>query len=141
MPRLINNYVETGKVRLVFKSLDFLGQGSYRAALASQCVWNQSPEAYWDWHSKVFSEQRGGNWPTVDNLVQDAQDVEGVDAEALRSCLESEEYASAIQRHRSEASQMGVSATPNLVINGTVVNGNNYQRVKSLIETELNNSN
>lgn len=137
LPQLIRDYIAEGKVRFVFKPVAFLNQNSYRAALAAQCVWNQNPDAYWEWHSKVFSEQGSGEWASTDNLVRYSRNVEGVNASLIRSCLESEEYGDAVRRHQNEASNMGVSSTPALVINGTVVNGNNYDRVQSTIESAL----
>lgn len=140
MSRLMREYVADGEVRLVFRPLRVVSRNSYRAGVAAHCVWNGSPDAYWRWHSTIFSQQGGGDWATYDRLVDYTRGVSGVDAGALRDCIESGRFDGAIQRHMSEANRAGVRATPTLVINGTAVGGNDYDAVLNAIESELGNT-
>ena len=50
MPTLIKEYVETGKLKIVFKDYAFLGPDSTTAALYMHAVWDLYPDKFYDWH-------------------------------------------------------------------------------------------
>ncbi len=66
---LIDNYIETGKAKLVFIDLPFLGRDSPRAAQASYCAEDQ--EKYWEYHAMLYNFQDGhpdSGWADRDRL-------------------------------------------------------------------------
>ena len=72
LPRLRENYVASGEVRIVMKDFAFLGDDSRTAALASRCVWTNYDQQTWTrWHSTVFENQGSENsgWASEENLV------------------------------------------------------------------------
>lgn len=93
-PDLVREQVDPGRVRIVFVTLPFFGPDSMTSAVASRCVWGQvrdsEPDAYWDWHAAVFDEQddRNTGWAGTENLLEITASVDGVDAEALETCLD-----------------------------------------------------
>ena len=52
---LIDNYIETGKAKLVFMDLPFLGRDSITAAEASYCAEDQGK--YWEYHTMLYTFQ------------------------------------------------------------------------------------
>ena len=52
---IIDNYIETGKVNLVFIDLPFLGRDSITAAQATYCADDQGK--YWEYHETLYNFQ------------------------------------------------------------------------------------
>ena len=66
---LIDNYVETGKAKLIFVDLPFLGRDSPMAAQASYCAEDQGQ--YWEYHEMLYTFQDGhpdSGWADRDRL-------------------------------------------------------------------------
>ena len=66
---LIDNYIETGKAKLVFLDLPFLGRDSITAAQASYCAEDQGQ--YWEYHTMLYTFQDGhpdSGWADRDRL-------------------------------------------------------------------------
>ena len=63
MPVLIKEYVDTGKLKIVFKDFAFLSEDSTTAALYENAVWNLYPDKFYEWHEAMFraqDEEHGG---------------------------------------------------------------------------------
>lgn len=56
-PKLKKDYIDTGKVKFAFINVLFHGPESLLASLASESVYNQDPEAFWDFHDALFAAQ------------------------------------------------------------------------------------
>ncbi len=54
---LKSTYVDTGKVKVVFKDFQFLGEDSLTAALYARAVWELYPSEYFAWRIAIFSKQ------------------------------------------------------------------------------------
>lgn len=137
LPDLKDDYIATGDVKFTFKAVDFIGNdNSANAAQAAAAVWENDRESYWEWHRLTFENQGNGRtWGSPSNLADYASQTD-VDTD-VASAINSGEYAATVQRHRSEASEMGISATPGFYVNGTVVEGNDYDALQNAIEDEL----
>jgi protein-disulfide isomerase len=138
-PDLKDDYIATGEVKFTFKAVDFIGNdNSQNSAQAAAAIWDQSRENYWEWHRLTFRNQGNSRtWGSTSNLAEYASQT-GVEGDVVSSAVSSGEYAATVQRHRSEASERGVSATPGFYVNGTVVEGNDYDALQQAIEDELN---
>ncbi len=136
-PNLKDDYIATGDVKFTFKPVDFIGNDNSRnAAQAAAAVWENSPESYWQWHRLTFRNQgNGATWGSTSSLADYASQA-GVGTD-VASAVSSGEYAATVQRHRSEASDLGITATPGFYVNGTVVEGNDYGALQDAIEDEL----
>jgi|GEM_PF-2599025 len=55
VPGVIRDYVDSGKVRLVFKALPFHGEPALKLAVASLCAKEQGK--YWEMHDAIFGNQ------------------------------------------------------------------------------------
>src|ERR1035437_4569942 len=83
LPDIIKNYVDTGKVKIVFMDVAFLGNDSTTGALYSHAVWHLYPDKYFTWRTAMYTaqDQEGdqgfGNAASIDKL--DAT-ISGLDA-------------------------------------------------------------
>ena len=59
MPPWTQDYLATGKAKLIFKNIAFIGQESKSAAEAAVCASDQGK--FWEYHNKLFEEQNGEN--------------------------------------------------------------------------------
>jgi protein-disulfide isomerase len=62
-PTLIEDYVETGKLKIVFLDFVFLGQDSVTASVFDHAVWELYPEYYFTWREKMFASQDAEGGP------------------------------------------------------------------------------
>jgi protein-disulfide isomerase len=135
-PRIEEDYIKTGKARLVFKNFAFLGQESLWAAEAAYCAAEQG--GFWAYHDKLFANQRGENRGAFSkpNLVRFAREL-GLKTEDFQLCLDSGRYRQKVQDERREGEAQGVNSTPSFIVNGQLVRGVDYLGLRELIERSL----
>jgi len=117
-PELTRDYIETGKVNLVFVDLAFLGSDSPKAAQASYCAEDQ--EMYWDYHDLLYASQEStidGGWADSERLKAFAFSL-GLDMKLFESCLDSGKYSKRVQYNIQQARDHGVRGTPGFFIVG-----------------------
>ena len=132
-PQLKKDYIDTGKVKLVFKDfpLGFHAQAQ-KAAEAARCAGEQ--EKYWEMHDKLFSNQES---LSVENEKKWAKDL-GLNSGKFDSCLDSGKYAKDIQADSSYGQSIGVSGTPSFFVNGKqLVGAQPYSAFQAAIDAEL----
>src|SRR5438552_1957673 len=54
MPQLITDYVNAGKVKVVFKDFQFLGTDSQTLGQTARAVWDAAPNKFYTWHRAVY---------------------------------------------------------------------------------------
>ena len=117
-PAISENYIDTGKVNLVFVDLAFLGRDSPKAAEATYCAEDQN--AYWDYHDLLYVSQE----PKIDNGWANSERLKafafslGLDMELFESCLDSGKYSKRVQYNVQQARDHGVRGTPGFFIIG-----------------------
>lgn len=145
---LKKNYIDTGKVKLVFRDFPLgFHPAAQPAAEAAECArFIGGDAAYWKMHDKMFSEQNildsgsptGAVSKTVqftaDDLKKWAKDL-GYD---IGSCLDSKKFASEVQKDTAQGASYGVQGTPAFFVNGNLLSGAYpYAAFKQLIDAEL----
>jgi protein-disulfide isomerase len=134
LPDIKKNYIETGKVKLVYRDfpLESIHPMAMPAAIALECVREKGKdEAYWKMHDKVFANQ---GTLSVDNLKKWAKEL-GYD---IGTCLDSEKFKSEVQNDLQQGSSYGVRGTPAFFINGNLISGAQpYSVFEQAIEAEL----
>ncbi|MCS7197656.1 MAG: DsbA family protein [Candidatus Bipolaricaulota bacterium] len=135
-PRIDSDYIQTGKVRWIFKNFAFLGPESVWAAEAAYCAAEQG--GFWAYHDKLFANQRGENRGAFSkpNLVRFAREL-GLKVDDFQQCLESGRYREKIQNELREGQAQGINSTPSFLVNGQLVRGADYLRLRELIERNL----
>lgn len=125
---LLIEYVKNGKLRLEFRHLPILGEESVFAAVAAVCAAQQ--EGFWEYHSKLFLVQAEAGQLTREQLnvgrfdpaalVRYAGEV-GLDESAFGACLQEPATLAIVQADYTAARDLGLRATPTLVLNGQQV--------------------
>ena len=137
--QIVENHVETGQVRYVFKDfpLQNIHPQAVKAAEAARCAGEQ--EAFLAMHDQLFIRQ--DQWSNQDDAVERfvAYSEElGLDSDALAACLESGRYEDAVLADLAEGTALGVTGTPAFFVNGQLVPGAYpYETFEQLIEAEL----
>ncbi len=116
---IMTNYVDTGKVRFLFKDFpinDLSDRASSLAAEASYCAADQGK--YWEYHNEVYNNWKGENtgWVTKDSLRQFASNVGISDQAAFGQCLDSGKYVGVVRDNYNLAKNIGLNATPSFII-------------------------
>lgn len=114
LPRLIQTYIDTGKVRLVYRHFAVLGPDSVRAAEAAACAGDQGK--FWPYHDRLFAMQ-GQIALTHKNLLRLAQAL-ALDVTDFGTCLETGRFASQVQAETNAAATLGLRGTPGFMVNG-----------------------
>jgi protein-disulfide isomerase len=140
-PRLKKEYIDTGKVKLVFRDFPIvqIHPEALLASMAVDCAGEQ--DKYWQYHDKVFREQ----YNKGDDLVRfKAADLKkwakdtGLDQTKFDQCLDSEKYKSEVLKDKADGDAVSVQGTPTFFINGHVIGGAQaYPAFKNLIDSLL----
>ena len=140
-PRLKKDYIDTGKVKLVFRDFPLMQSHpeALLAAMAVNCAGEQGK--YWQYHDKVFREQYNKGDDVIRFKAADlkkwAKDIK-LDSSAFDQCLDSEKYKNEVMKDKMEGEAAGVQGTPTFFINGRVMGGaQQYPEYKKLIDDLL----
>lgn len=145
-----SEYVETGKVRLIYRDLPLsFHQDALPAALAAECARAQGgDEVYFAMHDKIFEGQNKLNQEqdpsrvlTVEipdeSLNQYATEL-GLDVSKFQSCVTNEEFKDEIAADQADAQKAGIDGTPGFIINGKVISGAQpFSTFQQVIEAAL----
>jgi len=124
-PAIYRQYIEPGKVNLVFVDLAFLGKDSPKAAQASYCAEDQN--MYWEYHDLLYTSQESkidSGWANSERLKAFAFSL-GLDMDLFDSCLDSEKYSKRVSFNIKQAQEHGVMGTPGFF----VVSSNGQQQI------------
>ena len=140
-PRLKKEYVDTGKVKLVFRDFPIkeIHPDATAAAMAAQCAADQGK--YWEYHDRIFREQDKG---TADVVRFKAADLKKwgaairLDAAAFNACVDSARYQDEVAKDYADGIAVGIQGTPTFFINGRFVGGaQSFPVFKKIIDEEL----
>jgi protein-disulfide isomerase len=140
---LVNDYVATGKVRLVYRHNPFIDdlsrtKESDQAANASECASEQG--RFWDYHDMLFANWNGENQGAFydKRLIAFAEKL-GLDMEKFESCFKANQYDDKIQADITEGESRNVTWTPSIFINGELVPSGlmDYLNLQQRIESAL----
>ncbi|MBD0315119.1 MAG: thioredoxin domain-containing protein [Nitrospiraceae bacterium] len=110
-PRIQARYVDTGKVRFLYRDYPRADQGpGVEAATAARCAGAQGK--YWAMHDRLFAE--GGRLQKT-MYVRHAAAM-GLDQAAFERCLKDGRYTKSIFTDREEANRWGFHGTPGFIL-------------------------
>ena len=143
MPQLIKDYVDTGKVKIVYKDFSFLGPDSDTLGHWGRAVWAVAPDKFEAWHKAVYDNQGEENtgWAT-------SADIQKITASVLTAAqtaqvaqlavADATQYQNAMNADKQEGTQDGVEGTPALLIGDQMVAGaETYAQVQAVINAQL----
>lgn len=143
MPQIIKDYVETGKLKVVFKDYQFLGPDSQTLGKYSRAVWEVAPDKFYEWHKTMFENQGTENtgWATEDKIQSVTTKVLGSnDSVKVVALVKSngDAYQKEMDDDRNEGTAMGISGTPAAVVGKQLVSGAQpYSSFKQAIDAAL----
>jgi protein-disulfide isomerase len=129
----LKNWVSTGAATLELHPISFLdGRGSpnafsSRAANASLCVADYSPDNFFAYNTRLFQSQPAESQPGPDNadMIAFAQEVGATNIEQISSCINSKMFGSFIKNATERAlsqpipgTDLRVTGTPAVFVNG-----------------------
>lgn len=139
---ILENYVETGKVKLIFKDYTIIGQDSVNAAHGSHCASEQG--MFWEYHDILYSNwaEENTGWASSANLIRFASEVE-LDVDAWRDCMNEARYLDRLRASNEDARDLELPGTPSFFVIGpqghvtTVIGPQPYETFSKLFELEL----
>jgi protein-disulfide isomerase len=132
------DYIDTGKVKFIYREVYFDRYGLWAAMLA-RC---SGEMRYFGINGVLFEKQQewaASNDPAtvIANLKTIGRSA-GMTDEALDACFNDQKLAEAmVKRFEETMAADGVEATPTLFINGTKHSNMSYADLKALIDAEL----
>jgi protein-disulfide isomerase len=118
--QFISEFVDTGKVRFVFRDLPLKQhQNAFPAATAAACASDQAK--FWDMHKVLFrgqDEWAGLSADAAQNKFADYANQIGVDGAALKTCMVSGKHAAAIQADADAGYALNIGGTPSFFVGG-----------------------
>jgi len=108
-PRLQRKYVETGKVRLLYRDYPRDPEGpAMTAAIAARCAGDQG--RYWDMHDRLY-----GGPIDIDRLQAHVRTI-GLNQPAFAACLRDAPHRGAILQDKEDGIRIGFVGTPGFVL-------------------------
>ena len=133
-PQIIKEYVDTGKVKLVYRDYPLgFHPNAQKAAEASECAHEQNK--FWEMHDKLFENQES---LSEVNYKKWATEL-GMDSNKFNDCLDTGKYEEEVQKDLQAGSDAGVSGTPGFFVNHQIISGAvPFAVFKEVIDAELN---
>ncbi len=136
LKQIRQEYIETGKVRFVFKHLAFLGPESVQAAEATECASEQ--DKFWLFHDYLFQDLITNHTALNVEVLTSMAEKLGLQASSFKTCLDSGRYSGRISQDTMAAQGMGVRGTPGFLVNGVFLSGAQpFEVFQQIIEEKL----
>lgn len=112
---IVKNYIDTGKVKMIFKDFTIIGQDSITAANAAHCAQEQGK--FWQYHDALYNNWSGENtgWASVTNLTLIAKQT-GLNQDQFNQCMTQAKYMQVVRGSVSDANSLGLTGTPDFFI-------------------------
>ena len=109
------DFIKTGKVKIIFKDFPLNGPDSKLAAEASYCA--QDQEKYWQYHDELYKNWGGERtgWITRESLTKFAETVD-LDIEKFNKCLDDHKYENKVNSLYAFGKEIGIDATPSFLV-------------------------
>ncbi|MDH5463429.1 MAG: thioredoxin domain-containing protein [Nitrosopumilus sp.] len=112
---IIDDYIKTGKAKLVFRDFPLNGPDSSLAAEASYCADEQ--EKYWQYHNELYRNWEGERtgWITRESLDRFATTID-LNLDEFNKCLDSHKYQNTVNINYEFGKDIGIDATPSFLV-------------------------
>ncbi|MBI2033693.1 MAG: DsbA family protein [Candidatus Liptonbacteria bacterium] len=137
---LRENYIKSGKVKMVFMNFSFLGPESTAAAEAAECAKDQ--KQFWAFHDAIYETEIKDGRENNGNLNRDlflklASELK-LDNSSFTSCFDSKKYARQVEEDNNNARALGVNSTPTTFVNSQkLIGALPYAQFKAAIDSIL----
>ncbi|MEV5693020.1 DsbA family protein [Micromonospora globbae] len=136
-PKLVQEYVDKGLVRIEWRDLPYLGAESNDAAAAGRAAAAQGK--FWEFHNAVYAKERRVNSGSLnEDALRDIARSVGLDVARFDTDRASAATRAAVLRDQQEATSMGITGTPAFIVGDTpVVGAQPYEAFKQTIDRQL----
>lgn len=120
---IVENYVNTGKVRYEFKHFPLnIHPQAPNASLAAECALEQNK--FWEMHDAIFENQNewSGKNEHLDIFKKLAKNL-GLNENQYNSCLDDKKYTGNVETDYQEGLKRSIRGTPSFYINGQLLVG------------------
>ncbi len=139
---ILKNYVETGKVRMIFKDYNIIGPDSISASHGAHCANDQG--LFWEYHDILYSNWAGENngWASSKNLAKFAQEI-GLDMDEWSECMVNGIHSQIILASNEDARTLELTGTPAFFVIGPdgkttpIFGAQPFVVFENIFETEL----
>ena len=129
LPDIVKNYVNAGKVKIVFKDFAFLGNDSITAGEYGRAIWHLYPDQYFAWRTAMYTAQDAegdtgfGNAATIDALIK--SQFAKMDDAAIKADITKNKtaYDAAMQADEAEGQSFGITGTPGFITGTQEIDG------------------
>ncbi len=125
---IYDTYVKTGKVKMVLKDFQFLGEDSTVAGEFARAMWEAYPDHFYDWYKAMLAAQDDEGdkgFGDLDSIKTLTGKISGVDVNKVVTLLNQKkaQYDAAMAADRAEAAKFGINGTPGTVVGTTLFSG------------------
>ncbi|MDC0605285.1 DsbA family protein [Nitrosopumilus sp.] len=108
-------FIETGKVKVIFKDFPLNGPDSKLASEASYCAHDQ--DKYWEYHDQLYENWAGERtgWITRESLSKFAESI-NLEIVEFNKCLDENKYENKINSIYEFGNEIGIDATPSFLV-------------------------
>lgn len=133
-PQIKEEYVKTGKIKIIFKHLPLSFHPlAESAALASLCAGEQGK--FWLYQDKLFENQKKLSQQYFRNLAKKLN----LNYDQFINCLRKKTFLPQINSDKKAAAQAGLQGTPSFLINDEkIVGALPFSKFKEVIDRKLN---
>ncbi|MDK3071599.1 DsbA family protein [Sedimentitalea sp. JM2-8] len=134
------NYIDTGKVRLIYREVYFDRYGLW-ASMVARCG---GPEKFFGISEMIYKGQnewtRAGDANAIVEELRKIGRLAGLDNDTLDACFQDGDKAQALVAWFQDNAEVDeVTATPSFIVNGKKVANIPYEEFSALIDAELGN--
>jgi protein-disulfide isomerase len=119
LPRLRRDYVDGGKLRVIFRNLPLTGVHplAKRAAIMAECARRQGK--FWPVHDALFGRSGALGERVFDAVIMDV----GMSRPELEACMQSSSANESLERDVESARKMEVTGTPTVFLGRSIPGG------------------
>ena len=148
LPAIMNEYVNDGKVKLVFRDfpIQSIHPNALPASVAAECANEQGK--FKEMHDVLFVNQKEWNNQKLEDVIitftQYASDM-GLEKREFDSCLKNGKYIEEIQKDLDDGRTYGISGTPGFFVGNDQIGfielkgAQPFENFKKVIDSQLKN--
>lgn len=125
-PELVKKYIDTGKVKLVFRDfpLSFHEPMASKEAIAASCARDQGGDKkYFEFHNEIFKRTTSNGTGLDDAKIKTIASDLKLNMETFTTCLSDTAKADEVKKDIADGTAAGASGTPTFLIGKSTSNG------------------
>lgn len=135
LPKLVDEYVQSGKLSISFANLAFVAEDSQTISKFGLAIAEQGDDKYWEFESKVRHYLKERPLVTENDLISFAKsELSEVDMKKLGKDLSDIKLMDRLNENIKLAKKYGITGTPQLVFNGKKATDLSYESLKGLLD-------